>query len=205
GADQLHELFHAVVVIPEPEARGGDAEAGVVGGDAEIAVERHAHSAAHAHAVDHGEERLRHGGEGLAAARGDAPVLGLVRHVAAPVLELGDVGAGDEGLIARAPQDDHTYGIVRGQIVHVTGHELPHLLTHRVPLLRLIEDDPADRSVLLQQQGGRGAHGESSWPRASHTLTWRGPPRSIERTDEEGSWPSTTSSTSATSWLRRTC
>src|SRR5262249_16119138 len=34
----------------------------------------------------------------------------------------------------------------------VLRHLLPHLLAHRVSLLRLVEDDPADRAVLLKQE-----------------------------------------------------
>src|SRR5207245_8685507 len=41
-------------------------------------------------------------------------------------------------------------------------HPLPHFQTYGVALLGLVEDDPADRSVLLQQELRRLAHGVSS-------------------------------------------
>jgi hypothetical protein len=109
-------------------------------------------------AVDHGEERLGQVGERVVAGGGDAAVLLLVGHVAPPVLELRDVGARHEGLLAGAAQHDHADGVVGDELVHVFGHELPHLLTHGVPLLRLVENDPADRPVLFHQELFRVAH-----------------------------------------------
>src|SRR5437762_7628244 len=156
--DQLHQLFHAVVVVAEAEPRRRNAEAGVVRREADVAGDRDADAPAHAVPVDHGEEGLRQRGERVLPASGDPAVLLLVGHVAAAVLELRDIGAGDERLIAGAAQDDHADGVVGGEVVYVVGHQLPHLLAHRVPLLRLVEDDPADRSVLLDQQLRRLGH-----------------------------------------------
>src|SRR6185436_4503382 len=49
--------------------------------------------------------------------------------------------------------------VVGGQVLDIVRHHLPHLEAHRVPLFRLIEDDPADRAVLVQQELWRLAHG----------------------------------------------
>src|SRR2546427_216858 len=157
--DELHQLFHALVVITETQPCRGDAEARVVGGDAHIAADGDADTAADAEAVDHRQERLRQRAERVLAARRDAAVLLLIGHVAPSLLELGDVGAGHERLVAGPAQDDDPDGVVGGQILHVLGHELPHLQAHGVALLRLVEDDPADRPVLLQQKLRRFAHG----------------------------------------------
>src|SRR5262249_35774050 len=46
-ADQLHQLFHALVVVAEAQARRRDAEARVVGGDAHVAADGDADAAAH--------------------------------------------------------------------------------------------------------------------------------------------------------------
>src|SRR5262249_46867500 len=81
--------------------------------------------------------------------------------VAPPFLELRDIGARHEGLVTRAPQDDDSDVVIGGHVLHVFGHHLPHLQAHRVPLFRLVEDDPADRAVLVQHQLRRFAHGIS--------------------------------------------
>src|SRR3989442_3444618 len=148
--DELHQLFHPLVVVAEAQSRGRDAEAGVVRGDAHIAADRDTDAAADTIAVDHRQERLRQRAERVLAARRDAAVLLLVGHVSPPLLELGYVGAGHERLVAGAAQHDDSDGIVAGQILNVLGHELPHLQAYGVALLRLVEDDPADRPILVQ-------------------------------------------------------
>ena len=90
--------------------------------------------------------------EGVGAGGGDPAVVLLVGHVLPLVLELRDVGAGDERLIARASQDHHADGVVARQLLDVAGHGFPHLLAHRVAFVRLVEDDPADGAVLLHQE-----------------------------------------------------
>ena len=116
--------------------------------------------AADAEAVDHGEQRLAERGQRLRSGRRDAPVLLFIGRVAPAVLELGDVGAGHEGGVARPAQDDHPDRAVGGEVAHVLGHALPHLLAHRVALVRLVEGDPADRPVLFHQQRlGLARHG----------------------------------------------
>src|SRR2546427_7667163 len=157
--DELHQLFHALVVITETQACRGDAEAGVVGGDAHIAADGDADTAADTETVDHRQEGLRQRAERVLAARRDAAVLLLIGHVAPSLLELRDVSAGHERLVARASQDHDPDGVVGGQVANVLGHTLPHLQAHGVALLRLVEDDPADRPVLLQQKLRRLAHG----------------------------------------------
>jgi hypothetical protein len=108
--------------------------------------------------VDHREQRLGQGAERALTALRDAAVLFLVGHVAPPLLELRDVGAGHERLIARAAQDDDPDRVVALEVLHVVGHQLPHIQADGVALLRLVEDDPADRAVLLEQQLARFAH-----------------------------------------------
>src|SRR5206468_698778 len=131
----------------------------IVSDDAHVAADGDADAAADAVAVDHREQRLGEGTERALPALRDPAVLFLVGHVAPPLLELGDVRAGHERLVAGAAQDDDTDRVVVGEVLDVVGHELPHLEAHRVALLGLVEDDPADRSVFLQQELPRLAHG----------------------------------------------
>src|SRR5262249_70111 len=96
----------------------------------------------------------------LAPARADATVLRLVFHVAPSVLELRNVGARDEGLVAGPAQDDHADGVVGGQFLDVVGHELPGFHADGVALVWPFEDKPGYGSVLLHQKG-RVTHGYS--------------------------------------------
>src|SRR5215470_14236230 len=57
--------------------------------------------------------------------------------------------------------DDDADGVVGGEVLDVLRHELPGFHAHRVPLLRTVEDDPADGSVLLHQEARGIAHGWS--------------------------------------------
>ena len=109
--------------------------------------------------MNHGQKGLGQGGERVLPARVDLSIFLLVVHVLSPVLELRDVGARHEGLIAGPAQDDHADGVVGDQFLDVVGHELPRLEAHGISLLRPVEDDPADRSVLLEEEGRFLAHG----------------------------------------------
>src|SRR5881296_1278611 len=48
GSDELHQLFHALVVVAETEARRRDAEASLVGGEAHVTADGDADAAADA-------------------------------------------------------------------------------------------------------------------------------------------------------------
>src|SRR5262249_39475286 len=141
--------------------RRGNAEARVVGRDADVAGDGDADAPAHAVAVNHGEEGLCEAGDGIAGPRPDLPVLLFVRHVAPALLHPRVAPARHESFVPGAAHDDPPDGVVGGEVVDVLRHELPRLDAHGIPLLGLVEDDPADRSVLLQQEGQRFAHGRS--------------------------------------------
>src|SRR5207244_6751073 len=124
GADQSHELVHAAIVIAEAEARRGNAEACIIGRDADVAGQRDADPTAHAIAVDHRHQRLLQRGERVLATGRDPPVLLLVGHVLALVLELGYVGARHERLDAADAEYDPPTGLVLVQAVSVLLHYL---------------------------------------------------------------------------------
>src|SRR5262249_61711071 len=91
-------------------------------------------------------------------ARGEAVCLFLVPPAPPALFDRRDGGARHECLFARASQDDDPDRVVALEVFYVVGHELPHVQADGVALLRLVEDDPADRAVLLEQQLGRLAH-----------------------------------------------
>ena len=72
------------------------------------------------------------------------------------LFEFGDIGAGDEGPAAGAAEDDDPDRIVVLEIVHDLGHGLPHLERHGIVAGRIVENQAADRPVLLRDHlGGR--------------------------------------------------
>src|SRR4029077_20842454 len=64
-------------------------------------------------------------------------------------LELRDVGAQDKGLAAGAGDDDDADRIILLEIVHDLRHRLPHVERDGVVARRVVEDDAADRTLLL--------------------------------------------------------
>ena len=96
------------VTVAHAEPRRRDAEARLAGRHPQIALERHAEAAADAVAADHRDRRAARRRQtliGFAHQRvvADAPLLAR-----ALLLELRDVGAGDEGLAAGAAQHDRS-------------------------------------------------------------------------------------------------
>ena len=102
-ADVTREALRPAEAGRDAEADLGLAELGVLGGQADVAGQRQFAAAAEGEAVDGGDPGLR---GRLEVAQTPA----RARRSAAPfgreVLHLGDVGAGDEGLVAGAGQHD---------------------------------------------------------------------------------------------------
>src|SRR5216683_1334028 len=148
-ADEIDQLLDAAPAISQPQPRRRDAEARILRGDAQIAAQRDAESAADAEAVDHGDGRLAHLLQRRQRALGDLVVLRDAFGRGALLLELRDVGAGDERLVAGAPEDDDAdIGIAR-EMVEDDRHRLPHVQRQRVVPRWIVERHPADRSVTL--------------------------------------------------------
>src|ERR1700686_3764989 len=123
-------MLEAVKAIGDAEFRGGNAELAVLGGGPDIRNHRPLHAAAEAEAPDAGDGRLRIIRQ-QGALRG-APFGILLRRlrVMAGFLELADIGARYEGLVAGADQDyDAHIGIVAQFDERVT-KALPHVEGH---------------------------------------------------------------------------
>src|SRR6185437_2570157 len=145
------------------------AEARGVGGDAQVGLQRHADAAADAEALDHGDGRLADLAELGVRQLGDPVIFGDRLRRGALLLELRDVGAGNEGLVAGAAQhDDADLGVAR-KMIENHRHRLPHVERHGVAPLGIVEDHPADRTVLLGDQAlARGNH--RGTPHAIHAI-----------------------------------
>ena len=137
-------MAQAVIAIGDAELGGGNAELAVVGGDADIGRHRHLHAAAEAEAPDAGDDRLR-----IIRQQG-ALRLALFRiffrrcRIVADFLELADIGARDERLVAGADHDhDADVGIV-AQLDQRAAEPFPHIQRHRVALGGVVEGDDAD-------------------------------------------------------------
>ena len=103
-------------------------------------------AAAQAEAVDHGDHRLgegRHDVEDARAAHGVA----LVERRAAG--ELGDVGAGDERLLARAGDDDDADRVVVLDLGERGEQLVAHLLVQGVQLVGAVDGEDGDAALAL--------------------------------------------------------
>ena len=105
GADDAREALRAAVDQRDAPAALGAAERGGGGGDAQVAPERELEAAGEAVAGDRGDRRLG-GGEAGEAERAAGGV-GVER------LDRLQVGAGAEGCVARAGEDEHR-GVIVG-------------------------------------------------------------------------------------------
>ena len=101
-ADDARQPLDAQEAVAEPELGRRHAEARALVAVAQVAAGREVHAAADAVAGDLGDGRLGEIVERLVAFLGDRVVADLRLGVGALALELGDVGARDEGLAAGA-------------------------------------------------------------------------------------------------------
>src|SRR5262249_15928036 len=106
-ADDAYQALDSGRGVAEAESGGGNAEHRVVRRVAEVRGQGEGAAAADAEPVDEGDARF---GEPEQALEGLCvlPIVCRGRGTAAVLLELGDVGAGDEGDFAGAAEDDDT-------------------------------------------------------------------------------------------------
>src|SRR5437868_4493178 len=151
-ADQIDQVLHRARAVAEAHLGGGNAEARVVRGNAQVAKIRDVEPAAEAVAADHGDGRLVELGEPCLRALADLLVARDRLRARALLLELRDVGARDERLVARAGEHHCPHVGVRGKVVERARHCLPHVERDRVAPLRVVEDEPADRALLAADE-----------------------------------------------------
>jgi hypothetical protein len=159
GADHIDQVLHRGGAVAEAHLRRRDAELRVVGGDAEVAQHRDVHAAAQAVAADHGDQRLVAAGELRRRALRQLFVALHRFRARALLLELRDVGARHERLVARAGEhDDPNLGI--GLVLRKNlRNRFPHVDRHGVAPLRVVEDEPAHRAFLLRDDPLGQFHG----------------------------------------------
>jgi hypothetical protein len=77
----------------------------------------------------------------------------VLRHlgVGAHFLEFGNVGAGSEGLLARAAQHDAAHAVVGFEFAHDLAQAHPHGEAERVELVRVVERDRRDGAVATEE------------------------------------------------------
>src|SRR5262249_18162121 len=88
--------------------------------------------------------------------------------------ELRDVGAGDEGLAARAREHHHAHLVVLGEALEHPARRRPHVERYGVMTLGIVEDHIADAPVLAREHLvglGHVVHGLSSALRAPINFT----------------------------------
>src|SRR5205814_9207101 len=115
-ADGIDVALEPRVPVSQPELRGGQRKLRSGRAEPQIAADREVEPAAEAVSLDLGEGRLREGGDGRVNAFGGGVVSEHGFPGGALVLELGDVGAGYEGLPAGAGEDHHPDPGVGGEV-----------------------------------------------------------------------------------------
>jgi hypothetical protein len=149
GVDQA---LHRRGAVAEAHLSRRNAEARVLGGDAQVAAVGDVDSRAEAVAADHRHHRLLEAAELRQRRLGDVLVALHLFLARALLLELRDVGAGDEGLVACPGQHHDPDRCVLFKILQNRGNRLPHVERNRVAALGVVEDQPAERAVLLREQ-----------------------------------------------------
>src|SRR6266850_933250 len=161
GADRIHQVLHRRGAVAEAHLRRGDAEARVLAGDPQVADVGDVDAGAQAVAADHGEHRLVERLQPRLRGLGDL-LVALHRFLArALVLELRDIGARDERLVARPGEHDDPHLLIRFKFCKNGGDGLPHVDRDRVAALRVVEDQPADGAFFLRND----ALGHQTTPR----------------------------------------
>src|SRR6266480_492567 len=149
-ADRVDEVLHRRGAVAQAHLRRRDAEARVVAGDPQVAAVGDVDAGAQAVAADHGEHRLVERLQPRLRGLRDL-LVALYRFLArALVLELRDVGAGDEGLVARPGEHDDPHLLIRFKFCKNGGDRLPHVDRDGVAALGIVEDQPADGAFLLR-------------------------------------------------------
>src|SRR5690606_10211768 len=148
-AHGLDEPLVALHVVREAELCRRNGELGRGAAIAQVAGKGDLEAAAHAEAVDHGE-----GGLARALDRVEYLVEQAVvrRHggaFGAVALELGDVRAGSEGLLAGAAEHDAAYRRIGVESLHGGTHGAPHRTADGIAPRDVVENDPADRALAL--------------------------------------------------------
>ena len=148
-ADQVDQLLDAVIGVAETELGRRNAEFRALGGDAHVASERGAHPTADAVAADHRNRRLQGFLQAQPRAFGNLRIGGSRFFGGAPLLEFGNVGAGNKGAPAGAADDDDPDRVVALEIVDDARHRLPHFERDRVVPRRIVENQTTDARLLL--------------------------------------------------------
>ena len=145
-ADDAREALDAQEAVAEAELGGRHAKARALVAVAQVAAGREVHAAADAVAGDLGDGRLGKIVERLVAFLGDGVVAHLRLGIGAFAFELGDVGSGDEGLAARAADDEAADLGILGEVLEDADEAVPHVERDGIELRRIVEDDVAHRA-----------------------------------------------------------
>src|SRR5258706_4665520 len=146
-ADQARQALRAATAWQQPEFHLGLPELGMFGGDPDGASHRRLAAAAERKAIDRRDHRLA---EIFDEVQHTLPEpAGLLRIVCVDMREFTDVGAGDEGLVARAGEDHAVHRRV-GLCILEGGPQIgPGRRIERVEHLGAIDRHVGDRTLFL--------------------------------------------------------
>ena len=152
--DHARQAVHAAGPGDQPDARFGQGEDGVLGGDDEVAGERDLEAATHGNAIHRGDHRLVE-----VMALGQAGEAGGRRRPAlAGGLHL-QIVAGGKGAVAGARHDGDPQIRVGGELVPDLVEFLMRLAVQGVHHLRPVQRDDAQPAFILHDAVAIGGHG----------------------------------------------
>ncbi|CPI46925.1 Uncharacterised protein [Bordetella pertussis] len=174
AADQVEQAAHFVRRHRKAQLADRHAEAGRLGGDAQIALRGDLQAAAHAHALDTGQHGMRAGGHRGQRRRQDLAVIALhPGQVGAFGRKLADVGAGGE--MPFGAGDNHAaQRSVGPEGLEDLAQLPPHRDRHGIHAARMAQRDMGHAGVdAAQDLPGRGIrlHGAAHPRRAMPRLT----------------------------------
>src|SRR5712691_8571957 len=161
-ADRVDEILQRRGAVAQAELRRGDAEPRVLRRKPQVAAERDIDARPEAVAADHGDHDLVAALEALDRASGDFLVIPDALGARALFLVLRDIRPRDESLVALAFEHDDADLRVLFEALKRLRHRLPHVDRDGVAPRRVVEGEPADRALLLDdealgERSGRGS------------------------------------------------
>src|SRR5882672_5103276 len=148
-ADGVDQVLERAGAVAQSQLRGGDAHAGVIRRDAQVAAQGDVDPRPEAVAADHGDDHLVAGLQALGYASGDLLVALDALCGRTVLLVLRYIRPGNEGLVALALEHDHAdLGVLLEAVEHL-GYRFPHVDRDGVPARGVVEGEPADRALLL--------------------------------------------------------
>jgi len=153
-ADDSRERGDSACLVAEAEAGGRNREHGVFCAVAEVGGEGDRTAATNAESMNRSDDGFSDRGERVEGGR-ILDVIALRIFSQSLILELRDVGSGDECDLAFTAEYDDAYAVVRIQFTGDLGDRAPHVGGDGITTLGVIENDLRERTVVFDSDLSR--------------------------------------------------